>query len=144
MSLVGVCWTVSDTDSTVLVCSGVLLVQNREVLGEVLARYFMRQLLEALVYLHANGICHRDVKCENVLLFQRRQVAKLADFGFARAYSTLDLPLSTYHGSVAYSAPELLSATPYDPRTADLWSLACIFYIMVCYLHLCNVIYLLT
>lgn len=108
-------------------------MQYRKVLGEVLSRFYMRQLVGAIEYLHSSSYCHRDIKCENVLLFDGLRVAKLADFGFARAYNRSEAAaLRTFCGSVAYSAPELLSATPYDPRTADLWSLGCVLYIMVC------------
>lgn len=46
-------------------------------------RYIMRQILEALMHIHAHGIVHRDLKPENILLDDAMNV-KITDFGFAR------------------------------------------------------------
>jgi len=84
------------------------------------------QLVEALYYLHANRILHRDMKPQNILLTKDGTV-KLCDFGFARAMSFQTVVLTSIKGTPLYMSPELVEEKPYD-HTADLWSLGCILY----------------
>lgn len=93
------------------------------------SKYF-REMCAGVEYLHKNGIVHRDLKCENVLL-SKRNSAKIADFGFARTIGPLEKS-KTYCGSAAYAAPELLQGMPYKGVIADVWSLGVILYIMCC------------
>ena len=50
--------------------------------SEKIARYYFRNLISALEYLHSNGISHRDIKLQNLLLTQDFNI-KIADFGLA-------------------------------------------------------------
>lgn len=67
-----------------------------------LIRRVFLQLLEAVEHCHLNGVYHRDLKSENVLVFDGGQTVKLADFGLA----TMD-PISTDYGcgSTFYFSP---------------------------------------
>jgi len=51
-------------------------------MGEDSGRYFMNQMIDALSYLHNNGIAHRDLKPENILIDSNLNL-KVADFGLA-------------------------------------------------------------
>ena len=72
-------------------------------------RSTMRQLAQAIAFIHQQGITHRDVKPENVLLQANGNIA-LCDFGISRdiinnAYeSTVSLAVAA--GTFAYCAPE--------------------------------------
>ncbi len=80
------------------------------------------QVLAALEHAHREGIVHRDVKPENVMV-TREGVAKVADFGLARAYADARVTQAGHvTGTVQYLAPEQLHGEPADPRT-DLYSL---------------------
>ncbi|CAK5073695.1 unnamed protein product [Meloidogyne enterolobii] len=82
-----------------------------------------------VVYCHASGIVHRDLKAENLLLDKKGNI-KIIDFGFSNYQQPSQL-LSTWCGSPPYAAPELLLAQEYDGRLSDVWSLGVILYILV-------------
>ncbi|KAF0883096.1 TSSK5 kinase, partial [Crocuta crocuta] len=99
-------------------------------LDEQEARGLPWQLVSALAHCRGSGIAHRDLKCENILLGDRG-VLKLTDFGFASQPGFNSSLLSTFCGSVAYTAPEILLSKKYNREQADLWSLGIILYAMV-------------
>ena len=69
--------------------------------------------------IHNLGICHRDLKLENILLTDKFS-PKIADFGFA----TMNAPnLNEYIGTRIYAAPEFFEKNPYDGKKADIFSL---------------------
>ncbi|KAK9501294.1 hypothetical protein O3M35_012035 [Rhynocoris fuscipes] len=109
-------------------------IRARGPLPEARTKFFFRQLVEAVSYLHNKDIAHRDLKCENVLLASRDHL-KITDFGFARWCSdivTKKRVLSeTYCGSAAYAAPEILQGVRYNPKMYDIWSLGVILFIMI-------------
>ena len=83
-------------------------IVKKERLKEPEARFFFRQLLQAMAYVHSNGVCHRDLKPENVMLTADLQL-KLIDFGLAaRPKHGLSTALTTCCGSPAYAAPEIV------------------------------------
>jgi eukaryotic-like serine/threonine-protein kinase len=82
----------------------------------------LRQTLLALEHAHRQGIVHRDVKPENILVTTDGEV-KVADFGLARAYADgRQTQAGTVTGTVQYLAPEQIRGEPADPRS-DLYSL---------------------
>lgn len=94
------------------------------------AKRLFRQLINAVAHCHSNGIVHRDLKCENILLDDRGFV-KLTDFGFASQYSMSHSLMNTFCGSVAYTAPEILLRKKYNGVMSDVWSLGVILFAMV-------------
>lgn len=99
------------------------LLSNLGSLQSAQASDVMRQTLAALDHAHRQGIVHRDVKPENLLVTADGTV-KVADFGLARAYaeSRVTTAPGTVTGTVAYLAPEQIRGEPADPRT-DLYAL---------------------
>jgi len=109
-------------------------VKDKGYIEEAYGQHYFRQILSAVKHLHGLDIAHRDLKCENVLITSEDNV-KITDFGFARhcrdSTTGKRILSSTYCGSCAYAAPEILKGTAYNPKLYDMWSLGCILFIML-------------
>ncbi|KAJ1978571.1 hypothetical protein H4R35_001852 [Dimargaris xerosporica] len=106
-------------------------IASKERLDEPEARGIFYQLCSAVHYLHTNGITHRDLKPDNVMLAD--SVVKLTDFGVAKCISDQTV-LATLCGTPSYLAPEVLrqsdTCSRYD-QMVDIWSLGIILYHML-------------
>ncbi|XP_045512589.1 glycogen synthase kinase-3 beta-like isoform X1 [Pieris brassicae] len=88
-------------------------------------KLYMYQLFRSLAYIHSLGICHRDIKPQNLLLDPKTGVLKLCDFGSAK-HLVRGEPNVSYICSRYYRAPELIfGATDYTTKI-DVWSAGCV------------------
>ena len=88
----------------------------------------MKQLLSAINHCHANGVIHRDIKHENIMITDTNQV-RLIDFGLSMIKQKRKL-IHERAGTAYYMAPEVLNGN-YNEK-ADLWSLGVLLYTLVC------------
>ncbi|ESN94404.1 hypothetical protein HELRODRAFT_68668, partial [Helobdella robusta] len=99
--------------------------KNKQVIPFLYIKLYMYQLFRSLSYLHFCGICHRDIKPQNLLLNPENGILKLCDFGSAKQLIKGE-PNVSYICSRYYRAPELIfGATDYSPKI-DLWSAGCV------------------
>lgn len=97
----------------------------KQAVPNLLVKLYAYQGFRALAYIHALGLCHRDIKPQNLLIDPLNHVFKLCDFGSAKRIISGESNVS-YICSRYYRAPELIfGATDYGQHI-DVWSLGCV------------------
>lgn len=88
---------------------------------ESLCQIYIYQVLEGLLYLHDQGVIHRDIKGSNILATKEGSI-KLADFGVATTVGGLDRSVV---GSPYWMAPEVVEQSG-ATTASDIWSVGCV------------------
>ncbi|CEG71532.1 Putative Likely protein kinase [Rhizopus microsporus] len=91
----------------------------------ILVQVYMYQVLRSLAYIHSLGICHRDIKPQNVLLNPATGICKMCDFGSAKILVPGE-PNVSYICSRYYRAPELIFGATNYTLSIDTWSTGCV------------------
>ncbi|XP_063097216.1 MAPK/MAK/MRK overlapping kinase isoform X2 [Cavia porcellus] len=102
-----------------------LIRGRRRPLSERKIMLYMYQLCKSLDHMHRNGMFHRDVKPENILI--KQDVLKLGDFGSCRSVYSRQ-PYTEYISTRWYRAPECLLTDGFYTSKMDMWSAGCVFY----------------
>jgi serine/threonine protein kinase len=89
---------------------------------------YARGIADALVHMHSHGVCHLDIKPENVGVEDSH--VRLFDFGMSREVDPMT-HLRETSGTVAYAAPEILADRPYHGTPADLWSFGVLYFALL-------------
>lgn len=92
--------------------------------GEALCLW--AQVVDGVAYLHGKGLCHRDLKLENLVLVGK--ILKIIDFDTA---CSTHQPAVGLVGSPAYFGPEVAAQIKYNGAKADVWSVAIILYVLM-------------
>jgi len=110
-------------------------IQDKSHYTEPDAKATIRNLLEAVAYIHSKGIMHRDLKPENILLVSKAKYTevKISDFGLAKISRDYPRRLPRSHsicGSDFYLAPEVIKQEEYG-REIDIWAVGVITYVLL-------------
>lgn len=98
---------------------------GKKMVEESMVAHVLLHVLLGLSYLHSNGVVHRDIKLDNVMV-DDALTFKLGDFGTARRITNM---MTTFAGTPVYMAPEVLRRDPYNEKS-DIWSLGHMLYEM--------------
>lgn len=122
-------------------------ISSNDRVKERTARRYFRQILLGLHHLQQKGVCHRDLRLENIMVHSK--VLKIIDFGLALRVPYENTNNSSFAtdvssgkcrmliagqgqcGDLNYMCPEVLERKAFDGFAADLWSAGVILYIML-------------
>jgi len=99
--------------------------RRKETVPILITKLYMYQLSRALGHIHGMGICHRDIKPQNLLVNPARNTLKLCDFGSAKSLVPGE-PNVAYICSRYYRAPELIFGSTDYTTAIDVWSEGCV------------------
>ncbi|KAM9547938.1 serine/threonine-protein kinase PLK2-like [Salvelinus alpinus] len=105
------------------------ILKARKVLTEPEVRYYLRQIVSGLKYLHEQEILHRDLKLGNFFVSESMEL-KVGDFGLAAKLESAGNRKKTICGTPNYLSPEVLNKQGHGCES-DVWALGCVMYTML-------------
>uniref|UniRef100_A0A3B3QZ07 Serine/threonine-protein kinase PLK n=1 Tax=Paramormyrops kingsleyae TaxID=1676925 RepID=A0A3B3QZ07_9TELE len=105
------------------------ILKARKILTEPEVRYFLRQIVSGMKYLHDQEILHRDLKLGNFFINETMEL-KVGDFGLAAKLEPLGDRRKTICGTPNYLSPEVLNKQGHGCES-DIWALGCVMYTML-------------
>uniref|UniRef100_A0A667X5W1 Serine/threonine-protein kinase PLK n=1 Tax=Myripristis murdjan TaxID=586833 RepID=A0A667X5W1_9TELE len=105
------------------------ILKARKVLTEPEVRYYLRQIVSGLKYLHEQEILHRDLKLGNFFVSDTMEL-KVGDFGLAAKLEPAGNRRKTICGTPNYLSPEVLNKQGHGCES-DIWALGCVMYTML-------------
>ena len=99
-------------------------LKMKQMVPNLLVKLYAYQMLRGIGYIHALGICHRDIKPQNILVDFQTHNLRLCDFGSAKQLVPGE-PNVSYICSRYYRAPELIFGNSNYSTQIDVWSVGC-------------------
>ena len=107
------------------------IIYTKSGLGEFKSKAFFYKIVKAIQSIHQKGICHRDIKMENILLTEDFS-PKIGDFGAALDNSNIEeiekSKSQKCFGTDGFISPKKLNTNDYDLFKADIFSLGAILF----------------
>ncbi|CAD8176229.1 unnamed protein product [Paramecium pentaurelia] len=103
------------------------LHKNGKWFTEEQCKTIIRNILQALAYMHKNNVVHRDLKPENILVNEDLNCVKLSDFGLSSVQNQL---MTKQCGTLIFMAPELLMNKIYS-KNVDIWGVGVIMFMLL-------------
>jgi serine/threonine protein kinase len=104
-----------------------LYITNIKETNENDVKQIFSKILKAVEYCHNKGICHRDLKLENIMLDKNNEPV-LCDFGLSTYIENNNGYLTEYVGTKMYMSPEIIRNEPYSGIKCDIFSLGVILF----------------
>ncbi|XP_068107328.1 serine/threonine-protein kinase PLK2 [Hyperolius riggenbachi] len=105
------------------------ILKTRKVLTDPEVRYYLKQIVSGLRYLHEQEILHRDLKLGNFFINESMEL-KVGDFGLAARLEPMEQRRRTICGTPNYLSPEVLNKQGHGCES-DIWALGCVMYTML-------------
>ncbi|KAI9254050.1 kinase-like domain-containing protein [Sporodiniella umbellata] len=106
-------------------------IEQHKYFDETKAKAIFYQIVNCVAYLDTLGVCHRDIKDENIVIDQDYKV-KLIDFGSAVVIPPNSRKLyARFYGTVSSASPEILMNKQYRAEPAEVWSLGVLLYTLL-------------
>lgn len=93
-------------------------------------KYIFSQVIKGIEYLHSRRIYHRDIKLENIIIDEDKNI-KIIDFGFG-ANNPRSKYLNFFCGTPSYMPPEIVQKKDYIGSCADIWSIGILLFTLLC------------
>lgn len=103
-------------------------IEVKKDLSEFECKFIFKQIVSAVYHLHKEGIVHRDIKDENIIVDENGFI-KLIDFGSAGYVK--QGPFDVFVGTIDYASPEVLRGEKYEGKPQDIWALGILLYTML-------------
>ncbi|KAI5968148.1 FUN31 [Candida margitis] len=103
-------------------------IEVKKDLSEFECKFIFKQIVSAVYHLHKEGIVHRDIKDENIIVDEKGFI-KLIDFGSAGYVK--QGPFDVFVGTIDYASPEVLRGEKYEGKPQDIWALGILLYTML-------------